>query len=131
MNKFKEYLHVHPKVFKLFIFGYIVFAGCFIFPLWSERFPFYFMKGYLVVTSYGIIALALTGIWGSNKENSVYFLTGVLTIIGLLCRYFLEFGEHSNTYNFTLINIVLYILIIPIFTVIAYHFIVKWLIKNS
>lgn len=131
MNRLKEYLQAHPKAFQLFILGYIVFAGCFVFPLWSERFPLHLVKVYLVVASYGIIALALAGIWGSKKEKPVYFFTVGLTIIGMLCRYLLEFGEHSNTYNFTLLNIVLYILIVPVFTVIAYHVIVKWLIKNS
>ena len=37
------------------------------------------------------------------------------------CRYLLEFGEVSNTYNFTLFNIVSYLVIIPIGTTFAYR----------
>ena len=124
-------LKKHPTWTKYFLLGYIVFAGCFTFPLWSEEFPLDFMKVYLIITGYGIIALGLSGIYGAKKEKIVYLQTFILTVVGLLCRYFLEFGEHSNTYNFTLLNVVLYILIIPIFTVITYHFTVKLHIKNN
>lgn len=32
-------------------------------------------------------------------------LNAVMVLCGLICRYLLEFGEISNTYNFTFINI--------------------------
>lgn len=121
----------YPVWTKYFILGYIVFAGCFTFPLWSSEFPLDLMKVYLVIASYGIIALGLSGVYGAKKEKIIYFQTFILTVVGLLCRYFLEFGEHSNTYNFTLFNVILYILIIPIFTMITYHFTVKLHIKNN
>lgn len=131
MNRFKEYLQAHPNIIKYFVLGYVVFTGCFTFPLFSEKFPLDFMKVYLIIAGYGIIALGLSGVYGSKKEKRVYVLTLILTIVGLLCRYFLEFGEHSNTYNFTALNVALYIFIVPVFTAIAYHFIVKHLIKHS
>ena len=88
MNKFKTYLQTHPNIVKSFILGYIVFVGCFTFPLWSEKFPLDWMKIYLVVAGYGFIALALAGIYGTKKEKIVYLQTITLTMIGLLCSYF-------------------------------------------
>ena len=77
---------------------------------------------YLLAASYGVIALAFAGIWGPDRERMVYIVTFILTVIGMLCRYLLEFGEVSNTYNFTLFNIVSYLVIIPIGTTIFYRF---------
>lgn len=131
MNRFKRYLQSHPAAVKLLIFGYIVFAGCFVFPFGSERFPFDFMKAYLVIASYGIIGSGLAEVYGAKREKVIYPITLGLTAIGMLCRYLLEFGEVSNTWNFTLLNIALYILVVPVFTVVVYHFIVSYLIKNS
>ena len=41
----------------------------------------------------------------------VLLLNFGITILGMIARYFLEFGEVSNTYNFTLKNIVVHIVI--------------------
>lgn len=38
------------------------------------------------------------------------------TIVGMVCRFILEFGEVSNTYNFTIPNIVLQIIIAVVFS---------------
>lgn len=39
----------------------------------------------------------------------IVILTGALASMGLACRFFLEFGEVSNTYNFTLPNILFHL----------------------
>ena len=91
------------------------------FPIRSEPFPLDFQGVYMLAASYGVIALAFAGIWGPNRERMVYIVMFVFTVIGMICRYLLEFGEVSNTYNFTLFNIISYLLIIPIGTTIAYR----------
>ena len=130
MNKFRLYLENHPKIPKKIILGYIIFAGCVIFPFANERSPFDFNKAYLVIASYGIIGLGFAGTYGINKEKFVYVASLILTGLGMLCRYFLEYGEVSNTMNFAPFNIISYLVVIPIFTVVAYHFIIKHLIKR-
>ncbi len=119
MNNFFEYVQEHLKVIKLFILGYIAFAGCFNFPFSNAQFPFDFTKAYLIFGSYGLVALFLAGIYGAKKEKVIYLITLTLTAIGMLCRYLLEFGEFSNTLNFTLLNIFSYLLIVPLFTIIT------------
>ena len=64
-----------------------------------------------------------------GKREAVYPLTLLMTILGMVCRYVLEYGEASNVYNFTMLNILSYIILIPAFTVGAYHYIVKYLIS--
>ena len=100
---------------------YIVFAACFTFPIKSEGEYFLdFMKLYLLVASYGIIGTSLAGLYGRKKGRFVYTATLLLTALGMLCRYFLEFGEISNTYNFTMSNIIEYLAVIPIAVLVIY-----------
>ena len=120
-GKLQHFFKVHPWIPKILVLGYIVFAGCFMFPIRSEPFPLDFQGVYLLAASHGVIALAFAGIWGPDREWMVYIATFVLTSIGMVCRYLLEFGEVSNTYNFTLFNIVSYLVIIPIGTTFAYR----------
>ncbi len=114
------FVEKHKKGLKILILAYIVFAGCFSFPIHSEQFQLNFMRLYLFIAQYGIIGTSLAGLYGAKKGKLVYIATLIFTILGLGCRYFLEFGEISNTYNFTLTNIILYLVIIPIAVLITY-----------
>lgn len=44
----------------------------------------------------------------------------VFTLIGLVCHYFIEYGEKSVVMAFTIDNIVLYILVVVIYTCALY-----------
>ena len=127
----KEFFIRHPNAVKYILLGYIVFAGCFTFPISSERFPLDWSKVYLLVVGYGVIGLGFAGVYGPGKEKRVYLLTLVLTVLGLVCRYFLEFGEVSNTYNFTLFNVVLYLVLIPLGTVFAYAYLSQHALRKD
>ena len=61
----------------------------------SQAFPY--KKGCLLKTVPMLMAF-----------NSLYIL------VGMGCRYLLEFGEVSNTYNFTAPNIIVHVLLINI-----------------
>ena len=124
-GKLQQFFKIHPQIPKVLTLGYIIFAGCLVFPIRSESFPLDFQGVYLLVACYGVVALSLAGIWGPNRERMVYIVTFLLTAVGMGCRYLLEYGEVSNTYNFTLFNIVSYLAIIPIGTTIAYQLIVR------
>lgn len=122
-------LKVNPKIAKFALLSYVAFAGCFVFPIASELYPLDYSKAYLLIASYGIISLAFAGVYGGGKKRFVYLTVLALTTLGLVCRWLLEYGEVSNTYNFTVSNIVLYLALIPACTVLAYHFWVKYLTK--
>jgi len=125
MSTLKTFLKAHPQIMKSFVLGFIVFAGCFNFPFGNNKFPIDFMSAYLIFSSYCVIWLALGGIYGTGKEKIVFLRTLEFTTLGLISRYLLEFGEVSNTMNFTAFNIISYILITPILTTLLYHFFVK------
>lgn len=117
----KQYLQVHPMIPKAVLWGYVIFAGCFVFPIRSEPFPLDFSKAYLLVASYGVIGLGFAGLYGRCRGKTVYFFALVLTVAGMICRYVLEYGEVSNSYNFTFLNVASYIILIPVFTVFVYE----------
>lgn len=124
-GRLQYFFEKHSQLPRILLMGYIIFAGCFVFPIRSEPFPLDFSGVYLLVSSYGVIALASAGIFGPGRGRKVYITTFLLTAIGMGCRYLLEFGEVSNTYNFTLFNIVSYLALIPAGTAAAYCWIVR------
>lgn len=126
-----NFLQRRPAVVKAVLFVYVAFAGCFTFPIRSDLFPLDSAKLYLLIASYGIIGLGFAGVYGPKKEKVIYPVTLMLTVLGILCRYLLEYGEISNYYNFTLFNIASYIVVMPIYTVLAYHYIVKYLMTRK
>lgn len=129
MKKLRLYLQQHPKALKALVLGYVVFAGCFVFPFGNERFPLDFTKAYLLLATYSIIALGFASIWGMHRHIAVYFTSLILTTIGMICRYILEYGEVSNTMNFTLPSILSYLILIPILVTAAYHLITHYLAR--
>ena len=124
-GKFQRFIKEHPNVPKILMLGDIVLMGCFLFPISSETFPLDFEKAYLLVTNYGAMAWVLAVIYGAGRERWMYVAILLFTVAGMSCRYLLEYGEVSNTYNFTLFNIVSYLALIPAGTVILYHFIAR------
>ena len=130
-NAGARYKNKYPCAVKIFLLGYVVFAGCFVFPVLSPVSPLDFSKIYFLVVSYGVIGLGFARVYGAKKEKRVYLLSVILTIAGLLCRYLLEYGEVSNTYNFTVGNVLTYICIMPAFAVLAYHYIAEYLMSRS
>ncbi|WP_321003115.1 hypothetical protein [Eisenbergiella porci] len=121
----------HPVAVKIFLWLYVVFAGCFVFPVRSEQASLDFTKIYLLIVSYGIIGLGFAGVYGTKKEKVIYPLVLVFTAAGMACRYLLEYGEVSNSYNFIIHNIMAYLALIPLFTVLAYHYIVEYLVSKK
>ena len=131
MNNIRIALEKHSRIAKYIVLGYIVFAGCFVFPFGNEMFPLDFSKAYLIVASYGIIALGYAGVFGEHKVKFVYVSTLILTIVGMFLRFLLEYGEVSNTMNFTQLNVVSYLVIVPLFVTGAYYVLIQYLTSQS
>lgn len=78
----------------------------------SQAFPY--KKGCLLKTTPMLMAF-----------NSLYILAG------MGCRYLLEFGEVSNTYNFTAPNMIVHVLLINILCLACWHLAAKMPRKKS
>lgn len=58
-----------------------------------------------------------------NRSTILIILFNLIaTIVGMVCRFILEFGEISNTYNFTIPNIVLQIIVAVVFSSVTWLF---------
>ena len=125
-----EYLKTHPKAIERMLFGFVAFLGCFAFPIQSVNFPIDALKIYTLVAGYGAVATGLADVHKCYRAGRAYVSLLAFTVVGLLCRYALEFGEVSNTYNFTPVNIVSYLVLIPAGTLLAYVLAV-WCIKKE
>lgn len=126
MDILRENLQKYKGVAWMVLLGYIIFNGCFVFPFSNELFPFNSSKGIMVITCYGIIGMCFAGLLNKGRSFSVFILTMLFTGIGLICRYFLEYGEVSNTMNFISVNIILFLTIIPLYCMLVYWAIYKW-----
>ena len=99
----------------MLVFGIAVFANCFGFPVYNlnKEWPFSLTAVYALSTP----ALAvfsggsLAALFPQKRLSFLVLLSSALTCIGLVCRFLLEFGEVSNTYNFTLPNIALHMIV--------------------
>lgn len=109
-------------VMKWMIWGFWIFLTCFGFPLWSERFPLKLADIFTFISTYGILALGLYGVYGEDRGPFLFPRMMGFTAIGMICRYLLEFGEVSNTYNFTVVNIVVYLFAAPVYGLLVYEF---------
>lgn len=97
---FKEY----PRAFYWFICGWLMFMGCFLFPLSLNVFILY-----CLFFSCFSVAYIFKLLYGAGKWKRVCLTTLLFSSAGLVCRYLLEYGEVSNTYNFTVWKVILYL----------------------
>ena len=103
----KAFFTAHPFALKLLLWGYIIFNACFSFPISSQRFPLDFSKAYLLIASYGVIAISFAGIYGVSKHFSVLaqtfifcknpvFVIGLKTASTQADRFRLQYCFHSD-----------------------------------
>lgn len=96
------------------------------FPLSNERWSFNFEKAYMIIVAYGILAILFASLLSGKKTIYVYLISLLLTTVGMVLRYIIEYGEYSNTINFTQTNIIIYLGIIPVFCTLIYWIICKF-----
>lgn len=104
----------------IILIGYVAFfVGCAAYPL----FPQYsgYTNVFLHIANVIYIPpfiLALIGKGSYVKATGIIFFS---LVIGMLCRYLLEFGEVSNSVNFTLINVIAFLAILPLLYMFSYY----------
>ncbi len=117
----------------VFILG--TFLGCFLFPAYNitKNYGHHIQwnRLFLVIAECYVMGSILAKAFPYEKESvtkTVFSLLGfncVFILAGMGCRYLLEFGEVSNTYNFTAPNIVVHLLTVNVFCMASWYFGVK------
>lgn len=112
MKKLRAYIQKHKIISYTLGLGVIVFFNCFGFPIinLNKEWPLMLTatKIYVVLGSALFPGSILAGLFPKKKLALTILVTSIAVGLGLLCRYLLEFGEASNTYNFTLPNTLLH-----------------------
>lgn len=107
-------------VIKVILWGFVIFFGCFYFPLWSDYSPLKGLELAFFVLVYCEVGKAVFHFYKKEEWKKVGLLSVGMTLLGMVCRYFLEYGEVSNTYNFTPENIIFYAVMAPLLIMFNY-----------
>lgn len=118
-------LREHPVLTRALVLGFTAFLCCFAFPLGSAAPP-------LELTVMCILlSLCLAKAHGPGREPGVFLRVLAAAGLGLLGRYLLEYGEVSNSRNFTAENVLWFLAAVPLCMTLAYHVLVKRLAEHA
>lgn len=107
----REKLLAHKTAFIIFACAFIVFMGCFSFPIYNftpDAPESKWYNGAVALFGYAETGMLLGLIYERRSNIKAAGTALVMTGLGMACRYMMEFGEVSNVYNFTLPNIALH-----------------------
>lgn len=113
VEQFREKIQRRKELWWVLILVYTVFSGCFSFPLRMPGDMFGWSTVFIPVFSWLLLGVLYVGLLRKGA-GKVALLTLLFTAIGMGARYLLEYGEVSNTTNFTLLNIALYLVLAPV-----------------
>ena len=137
-NRLYTLLQSHRKIAIAIFWIVAIFFGCFCFPLVNFTKTLSDMQKHISIWNIFISLLAyvevglLSGyLFEKKKIGVVLLINAAHIVVGMICRYFLEFGEVSNTYNFTLPNIVFHIIIISCICICGYLHAKKQIEENK
>lgn len=120
-NNLSKFLNKNRKLSWIFFIAYIaIFIGCAGFPL----FPQYTGYSNIIIqlgNAVYITPLMFVALLGKGKEIQVYSVSFISLLLGMICRYFIEFGEVSNSVNFTVLNVVSFLAVLPLIYTLTYY----------
>ena len=116
METFFQKVQERRKTWLCVCFGFAVFFGCFTFPIfnWNKEWSVAIRGTQLLMPllAYYEIGLLLGLLFPKKRLGTVLLLNLGHVLVGMGCRYLLEFGEVSNTYNFTWANSLFHIAVL-------------------
>ena len=117
------------RLARLLALGLIVFINCSGFPVYNLNKEWTFLITAINFSTVFCCAVLAGGFFAAllPARGGVFVLlvTLALTFVGLGGRYLLEWGEVSNTYNFTLPNLLLHIAVFAGISWLAWYFAAK------
>ena len=126
-NRLYTLLQSHRKIGITLFWVIAIFFGCFCFPfvnitnvLSDAQKQISTINLFTCLVAYAEVGLLSGYIFNKKKIGVVLLINAAHIIAGMICRYFLEFGEVSNTYNFTLPNIAIHIVAISCICICGY-----------
>ena len=126
MNSLFRKIQSNRKASTVIFFVFAIFFGCFSFPVlnFSEDAPDISPWLHILVflMAYSEMGTFMGYLFHSKSFVFIILLNILHLCVGLICRYLLEFGEVSNTYNFTVPNIITHLLFVEIFCTAIWYY---------
>lgn len=129
MDNIRNMIDTHRVLASVLVIGFAVFINCFGFPIYniSRDWPSFIQFEYVFLAL--LPAFYIGGGMAILIPEKRYLFTvsflAVLACAGMGCRFLLEFGEVSNTYNFVAPNIVLHLGVFLVLTSLSWLYVVK------
>ncbi|GFI61483.1 hypothetical protein IMSAG049_00642 [Clostridiales bacterium] len=122
----KERVLKHKKAFTILIYAFLAFLGCFAFPIYNitKEYPvtIRYLNIFVACIGYYEIGLLQGALYGKKAVLKTIAVSFGMTLVGFMFRFLLEYGEVSNTYNFTFPNIALHMAAAIILTALSAFF---------
>ena len=120
-----RFFREHPVLTRALALGFTAFLCCFAFPLGSTASP----QDLTVICI--LLSLCLAEAYGPGRERGIFLRVLAAAAVGLLGRYLLEYGEVSNSRNFTAENVLWFLAAVPLCMTLAYRVLVKRLVERT
>ncbi|MBQ1948236.1 MAG: hypothetical protein II359_06465 [Clostridia bacterium] len=137
-NRLYTLIQTHRKIGIALFWVIAIFFGCFCFPfinltkiLSDTQKQIGMINLFLCLVAYAEVGLLSGYLFEKKKTGAVLLIHAAHIIGGMLCRYFLEIGEVSNTYNFTLPNIAIHMAAISCICLCSYLHTKKQIAENK
>lgn len=118
MSKATNFIRRHKKLSLIIFLVYFIVLGAAVFPIYNlnKEWPStltisIFMSAVGYSGMLGVVEIAM---FPKMKIHHIILLNLVLILLSMGARYLLEYGEVSNTYNFTVPNMILHIVTVLI-----------------
>ena len=109
MENIRKIIQAHKVLSYVVVLGFIVFINCCGFPVYNlnRAWSFPIVLEYIWIMGFSAVCIGggLAELFPGKRYIFIVSLTTALAIVGMEFRFLIEFGEVSNTYNFTLQNI--------------------------
>ena len=115
MKKLENWFRNHRKIAAASMLLFFVLLACSSFPIYNltKRYSttLTFTNVFVSVSIYAYLGGFMTRMRPRAGMGEVFLVNLAIILGGMLARFLLEFGEVSNTYNFTLPNIALHLIV--------------------
>ncbi len=123
IDKLRTILQTHKVSGNLLLIGLAAFFSCCLFPVYNVTMQSSMGIPMLAVIlfAYYEIGVLFAAMYPDKAIWQVALLFLSASLLGMGCRYLLEFGEISNVYNFTLPNTGLHLLVTTTIVLFRWH----------
>ena len=113
MSKWKNLTNKQRKLLYVIVFVFMILFSCTTFPIYNFTHKISktltLINFIIPIAAFGEMGIIEAGLFPDRPVVKMTLLNLGLVLLGMGCRYLLEFGEVSNTYNFNMINSMVHI----------------------